>query len=198
MKINKYIIFGVILLVAVISGVMKDSFKSSGNNKPTSQITQSTNTNNQSQQRETNTPTTTQPQTNKPSNSNSGTVNLSTYISRKDHYDREISRLANDINTYLQSHSNFRNQHDMLSRGENLSINIRRTKTELQNASASNAAIKGKLLDVFEAEIGRVDGLVEGINASMKGGDYTPGFKHGGDAYDRFEEANEALNKMLR
>lgn len=211
MKCNKYLILGAIIIVASICGVAKDTIKSFQSDSSTTQIKQNANTNNQSynqsQKQEARTTTTSNVsnstlannQINRSSNSNNNNVDLSTYISRKDQFDREISSLANDINGYLQSHSNLRNQYNLLSRGENLSINIRRMKTELQNASTSNAAVKRKLIEVLEAEIGRVEGLVEGVNASMNGGDYAPGFKRGGDAsYDRFEEANEALNKMLR
>lgn len=205
-KTKRYVSIGLIAIGAglFISGMMGDSSKPSTTNNPTTQIAQNTNTNstqsyNQSQKRENRTPTaSTNNQINRSSDSNNNNVDLSTYISRKDQFDREISSLANEINSYLQSHSNLRNQYNMRSRGENLSISIRRMKTELQNASTSNTAVKRKLIEVLEAEIGRVEGLVEGVNASMNGGDYAPGFKRGGDAYDRFEEANEALNKMLR
>lgn len=199
MKNKKYIIFGVIILVAVISGVMKDSFKSSGNNRPTSQITQSTNMNNQSQQRETRTPTaSTNNQTNRSSDLNGGNTSLSTYISLKDQYDQEISRLATDINAYLGSHADFRNDQSLWPRAERIEKQVHRTLQELRGSSMNNSAVQAKLIEVFEAELGRVAGLVEGIKTSKIGGDYTPGFKHGGDAFDRFEEANEALNKMLR
>lgn len=207
---KKYVSIGIIVVgvILFISGMVGGNSNSSRTNKPATQITQNTNNQsyNQSQQREDRTAITSNAnnstlannQISRASDSNNNNVDLSTYIFRKDQFDREISSLANDINAYLQSHSNLRNQYKMRSRGENLSINIRRMKTELQNASTSNTAVKRKLIEVLEAEIGRVEGLVEGVNASMNGGDYAPGFKRGGDAYDRFEEANATLNNMLR
>lgn len=119
------------------------------------------------------------------------------YVSLKNQYDRDISKLAADINAYLGSHANFRGEPTMLSRAKSINTRLQGTLTELRGASIANAALKRKLLEVFDAEAGRVQGLIDGLSASMRGGDYTPGFRRGGDAFDRFEELNEELNKML-
>ena len=119
------------------------------------------------------------------------------YVTKKNQYDREISKLASDANAYLGSHANFRNENTMLSRAENISRQIYGAKEALRIANIQNTALKNKLMEVFDALQGRADGLLDGIRASKNGGDYNPGFKRGGDAYDRFEAANEALNRML-
>lgn len=119
------------------------------------------------------------------------------YVTKKNQYDREISKLASDVNAYLGSHANFQNENTMLQRAENISRHVYGVKEALRIANIRNTALKNKLMEVFEGLQGRVDGLLDGIRASKNGGDYTPGFRRGGEAYDRFEAANEALNKIL-
>lgn len=135
------------------------------------------------------------PATNTPSNP--AYVDPMQYVTKKNQYDREISKLASDVNAYLGSHANFRNENTMLSRAENISRQIYGAKEALRIANIQNTALKNKLMEVFDALQGRADGLLDGIRASKNGGDHNPGFKRGGDAYDRFEAANEALNRML-
>lgn len=139
--------------------------------------------------------TTTPPQSasNNPSN-NSGHM---TYISYKDQYHQEISNLASDINAYLGSHANFRNEHTMLPRAEDIRNRIQQTKRDLSSASISNNAIKEKLIALFDAELRRVNGLIDGLRASKNGGSYRQGFDRGGDAFDRFEALDAELGKML-
>ncbi len=125
------------------------------------------------------------------------TVSHATYVSYKNQYDHEISALASDVNSYLGNHSDFKGDNSLLSRAEDIRNRLQRTKEELKNANVSNTAIKGKLLEVFDLELGRINGLLEGIRASKQGGSYSAGFKRGGEYYDRYEQANATLNKML-
>lgn len=202
--------FGIGLLVIAgglfISSMIGDSSRTG---RPTTQITpsmQNTNTSNQSykqsNQREAetsnNNSTTFQNQSTTSSTVNNNTLKPETYVSYKNQYDQEISALASDINAYLGSHENFRNENTFLPRAEQIKSRIQRVHTELSNGKMKNTEARWKLLDIFNAELGRVDGLIEGIRASKNGGEYTPGFKRGGEAYDRFEEANATLNNILR
>ena len=68
----------------------------------------------------------------------------------------------------------------------------------LKKTSMSDAIIKTRLLEVFDTELGRINGLIDGISASQKGGNFTDGFQRGGDAFDRFEIADKALNVALQ
>ena len=194
---KKYIGIGLLVVSLVLFFTTRAAQEFLGetndNNKPS--YTHASSVNNQSyqrpQQQEARLPATSN------ANSNSGNNNLSTYVSLKNQYDREISNLANDINTYLGNHANFKNEKTMLQRAEKISRQIYGAKEALRNANIQNTALKNKLIEVFDALQGRVDGLLDGIRASKNGRDYHPGFDRGGDAYDRFEEANKALNRML-
>lgn len=132
-----------------------------------------------------------------PSN-NAANVDPMQYVTKKNQYNQEISALAADVNAYLNGQTNFRQDKKLLSRAENISRHVYGDREALRVAKIKDVALKNKLMEVFDALQGRVDGLLDGIRESKNGGDYTPGFKRGGNAYDRFEEANEALNKMLR
>lgn len=134
---------------------------------------------------------------NKPQFSGNNYVDPMEYVSKKNQYNQEISALAADVNAYLGNHANFRKDKKLMSRAENISRQVYGTKEALRVANIKNTALKNKLLEVYEALQGRVDGLLDGIRASKNGGDYTPGFQRGGDAFDRFEEADAALNRML-
>ena len=131
------------------------------------------------------------------SNNTSNNSGHMTYVSYKNQYHQEISNLASDINAYLGSHANFRNEHTMLSRAEDIRNRIQQTKRDLSSASISNNAIKEKLMALFDAELGRVNGLIDGLRASKNGGSYRQGFDRGGDAFDRFEALDAELGKML-
>ena len=125
-------------------------------------------------------------------------VSPTKYINLIDQYNKEISTLASDVNNYLSQNANFQNDHTFLSRAESISRHIYGTKEEIRTANIKNLALKQKLSEVFEALQGRVDGLLDGIRTSKNGGDYTPGFQRGGNAFDRFEEADKALKQMVQ
>ncbi len=131
------------------------------------------------------------------SSNKSGNADLSSLIVAKNQYDQDISALAKDINAYLSSNPNFRNAGHLISRAETIEANISATKQQVNKAGITNNALRVKLLEVLDAEWGRVDGLLEGMNASKNGGSHTHGFKRGTDAAYRFDDVNAELNKML-
>lgn len=131
------------------------------------------------------------------SGNSAGNVDLSGLIVAKNQYDQDISALAKDINSYLSSNANFRNADHLISRAETIKANISATKQQVNKAGITNNELRTKLIEVLDAEWGRVDGLLEGMNTSRNGGSHTHGFKRGTDAAYRFDAVNAELNKML-
>lgn len=122
---------------------------------------------------------------------------ISAYITAKNQYDQQIAALAKDINAYLSSHKNFAQADGLIARADALSQKIQQTRNSANSAQISNAALKTRLLEVFDAELGRINGLRDGMKASRAGGDHMPGFKRGTDAAYRFDDVNASLDKML-
>lgn len=122
---------------------------------------------------------------------------ISAYIAAKNQYDQQISVLAKDINAYLVSNKSFTRADGLIARADALSQKIQQTRSSANAAQISNAMLKTRLLEVFDAELGRINGLRDGMKASRAGGDYQPGFKRGTDAAYRFDDVNTSLDKML-
>lgn len=137
------------------------------------------------------------PDTGKPTASasaNSGDLNA--FIAKKDAYDQQIASLAGDINSYLGTHTNFVGANALMSRADGIRQNVESARTQLQSANVGTAEQKTKLLAVFDAELGRVSGLLEGMRLSSRGGDYKAAFKRGTDAAYRYDDANAAFNQV--
>lgn len=127
-----------------------------------------------------------------------GPVDISEYMELKEKYNQEIGDIVDAINNHLSKKSDFR------ASGGTIIINavalrgrIRITKAQLKalydeeyDHSKSNL---GKLIAVYDALEERVDGLIEGMEASQRGGDYSAGFQRGAAAFERYEEANSKL-----
>ena len=122
---------------------------------------------------------------------------MSSYIAAKNQYDQEIAGLAKDINSYLSANRNFAKADGLIRRAEVISQKVQQARNSVNAAQISNAALKTRLLEVFDAELGRINGLRDGMKASRAGGDYQPGFKRGTDAAYRFDDVNASLEKML-
>jgi len=122
---------------------------------------------------------------------------ISPYIAAKNQYDQQIAALAKDINAYLSSHKNFAQADGLIARADALSQKIQQTRNSANSAQISNTALKTRLLEVLDAELGRINGLRDGMKASRAGGDHMPGFKRGTDAAYRFDDVNASLDKML-
>lgn len=122
---------------------------------------------------------------------------ISAYIAAKNQYDQQISVLAKDINAYLMSNKSFTHADGLIARADALSQKIQQTRSSANAAQISNVMLKTRLLEVFDAELGRINGLRDGMKASRAGGDYQPGFKRGTDAAYRFDDVNTSLDKML-
>ena len=126
-----------------------------------------------------------------------GNADISSLIVLKNEYDQDISNLAKDINAYLASNSNFRNADNLISRATRIKSYIVETKQKVNAANIPNTALKNKLLEVLDAEWGRVDGLLEGMTTSKNGGSHVHRFIRGTDAAYRFDTVNAELNKLL-
>lgn len=122
---------------------------------------------------------------------------VSSYIAAKNQYDQEIAGLAKDINAYLSANRNFAKADGLIRRAEVISQKVQQARNSVNAAQISNGALKTRLLEVFDAELGRINGLRDGMKASRAGGDYQPGFKRGTDAAYRFDDVNASLEKML-
>lgn len=129
-------------------------------------------------------------------NTSSNSNDLNGFIAKKDAYDQQIASLASDINGYLNTHTNFVGANQLMSRGANIRSNVQAARNQLQGSNVGTAEQKNKLLAVFDAELGRVDGLLEGMRLSSKGGDYKAAFKRGTDAAYRYDDANAAFNQV--
>lgn len=120
------------------------------------------------------------------------TPELRRCIEYKDTADKKIADIATALNTNMSiiHDTNFR-----MSANE-VSVGISETIYDVKNDS-SDQAVRAKLLEVLEAEMGRIEGLRDGMRAADNGGDYMPGFKRGTAAAYRFDDLNAELNKML-
>lgn len=100
MKNKKYIIFGIIVIVAAICGLMQDTFKSSNSRKETAQITQNTNNQsfNQSQQKEPNKPATSYGNnTEKPSNQSNKSSNTNNSVSTNNQANQQKRNISSEL-----------------------------------------------------------------------------------------------------
>lgn len=123
---------------------------------------------------------------------------LNNYVADKDRYDKEIAELASDINAYAGSHGNFRGASHLVNRTFNIINSINTTKKSLTEYTDGDATIRAKLIEVLNAETGRVEGLRDGMQDSMRGQDYHPGFARGTTAAYKYDDLNAELNNLLK
>jgi len=124
-------------------------------------------------------------------------VSITPFLKEKDQYDKEIAALATDINVYLQSNPDFRNGQRFIDRATDISRRVHETRNKAASANMKEKVAQAKLLEVLDAEIGRIDGLLDGMKDSAKGGDWQPGFKRGTAAAYRFDDVDAELQKVL-
>lgn len=129
--------------------------------------------------------------------SDQGKQTLTAYIMSKDTYNQEITALSDDINAYLGEHSNFIGSTGLDSRASQIYSDIYNKKSQLNKENISNTALKSKLLEVYDAEMGRVGGLRDGIRDSQNGRDYLPAFRRGTAAAYKFDDVNAEFSKLL-
>lgn len=123
---------------------------------------------------------------------------LNDYVNTKDRLDKEIAELATDINNYLGGHANFKGADSLRNRSKTIVADVENLKTNVSKDEVIDKAAKQKLLEVINAESGRVGGLDMGMKASAEGGDYKRHFQLGTDAAYRYDDLNAELNNMLR
>lgn len=119
-------------------------------------------------------------------------ANLTSYKQAKTNYDQQIVQFANAVNAHLQSTDNFR-QTNFAGEGRALNNRILQTKAQLQQDGSISDADKGTLLQLFDLESQRIMGMVSGIESSLHGGDYHPGFSRGTAASYQFDDVNKQL-----
>ena len=126
-------------------------------------------------------------------------ADVGSFVNMKNQYNDEIAVLAGDINSYLSQNSRFTNADDThLNRAIKLKERIQSLHNEVAGANIPNANVKSKLLENLSLEIGRVQGLIDGINDSRNGGSYKAGFGRGSEAFKRYETAANELNNLLK
>lgn len=125
---------------------------------------------------------------------------LSSYISDKEQYDREITVLAQDINSYLGQHSDFRSDSSLQSRAQSLCQRIKDERSRLQSEKSKlqNPALQSKLDEVLAIELQRVQGLADGMMDSRSGRGYQAGFQRGTAAAYHYDDVNAEFNTMLQ
>lgn len=120
-------------------------------------------------------------------------VDLSGYISVKDSFHTRISTLATDVNNSIGKYGNLKSGQALRKRARDLGREIKSKRAELEKKYGSNRYGQ-LLLKVYDAEWHRAAGLQKGIEAGILGGDYSEGFKYGGEWFDKFEEYDAAFN----
>ena len=65
------------------------------------------------------------------------------------------------------------------------------------NTPYSDYDVKNTLVEIFDAELQRVDGLIESMEPSKAGGSYKPRFQNGSASKKCFDALNTELNRML-
>lgn len=130
----------------------------------------------------------------------SSSKSLLSYRNDKDTFDNQIVKFSEKINGHLQQHPNFKNtSYD--NEGRQILQNIKKDKDNLSNDSniaKSNGEEQKALLHLYDLEITRIQGMIDGITASKNGGDFTPGFKSGTSAAYEFDESNAAYKKDFK
>lgn len=120
------------------------------------------------------------------------------YIGKKEQINNSITSLAADVNNHLKSNASFAGTNMLDGRATVIINNIGAARASLRDEANMPSNVKNALDAVFEGELGRVQGLYDGIMDSKRGGNYNAGFKRGGDAYDRWEAAENELAKVLK
>jgi len=122
---------------------------------------------------------------------------LTPYIMSKNTYDQEIATLADDINAYLKKHFNLRGSPGYDSRASQIYSDIINKKKQLKDEMIYNTSLKNKLMEVYDAELGRVSGLRDGVFASKNGRDPNPAFQRGTAAMHKFDNVNAEFNTLF-
>jgi uncharacterized Zn finger protein (UPF0148 family) len=124
---------------------------------------------------------------------------LQSYANSKDIFNTDIGKIADDINSYLAGHSDFRSTNEFNVRIQTIYRQVGKTRVQLENESTiGNTALKYKLDELYKAEQNRLSGLYDGIMASKRGQDYQPGFQRGQAASYRYDQLNAEFNQLMQ
>lgn len=130
----------------------------------------------------------------------SSSKSLASYRNDKDTFDNQIVKFSEKINGHLQQSPNFKNtSYD--NEGRQILQNIKKDRDNLSkdsNIAKSNGAEQKALLHLYDLEITRIQGMIDGITASKNGRDFTPGFRSGTSAAYEFDDANAAYKKDFK
>ena len=116
------------------------------------------------------------------------------YIQAKDIFDVQIVQLSNDINAWLNIHSNFQGAESLMNRAKELARSAGNRAHRLSFKNMQNNQKKEDLMNLFILERDRANGLYKGMLDSANGGDFTAGFQQGTKASYAFDDANADFN----
>lgn len=116
------------------------------------------------------------------------------YIQAKDIFDVQIVQLSNDINAWLNTHSNFQGAESLMNRAKELARSAGNRAHRLSFKNMQDNQKKEDLMNLFILERDRANGLYKGMLDSANGGDFTSGFQQGTKASYAFDDANADFN----
>lgn len=119
---------------------------------------------------------------------------LGEYIQTKDIFDVQITQLANDINAWINTHSNFQEAESLMNRAKELARSAGNRAHRLSFKNMQDNQKKEDLMNLFILERDRANGLYKGMLDSANGGDFTAGFQQGTKASYAFDDANADFN----
>lgn len=124
---------------------------------------------------------------------------ISYYVSRMNQHNNTITNCAVEINKHISAYGNLRNASHLLSQCRN----VRRSISDDRNNFVSdygryNDRYYYLLRELFDLELTRIDGLVNGIDHGVVGGNYTRYFQEGTAAAYRFDDVEKEFNRTPR
>ena len=128
------------------------------------------------------------------STNTNNTANAGQYYTTVKTMDKQIVQFSEKLNRHLNSNASFKGT-NYDAEGRNILQTIRSNRDKLNNDSSINGADKQKLLHLYDLEITRISGMVDGVASSKKGGEYLPYFKSGTSAAYEFDDAIAAYDK---
>lgn len=127
-------------------------------------------------------------------------ANLDGFVQAKNRYDRQIRDLASAVNSRVQVSRGRLDAPDLLRQAQNCQNQLLADRGALANSifPTNLVSYQSNLLSIYDLELTRIDGMRRGLMTGMQGGDYTPYFKGGGDAFEQFESQNELFEHSYK
>lgn len=110
------------------------------------------------------------------------------YRNDMENYNNAIVNFSSELNQYLQRSSDFSGtSYD--TEGRNILYNIQSERNSLAQENDIDNDEKGELLHLYDLEITRIQGMIEGIVSSKNGGSFANGFRNGTQASYELDNA---------